>query len=163
MQAELGEFRPPASDLTPSPVIQELLSLLKHLIEPNAAEHTDVVINMIVAPLVAQVNEVSTRLGSPDSQVYLMNCLGEVIKLLQAFRETELLCKSLKGQIDSQIDRLSAEQSSWLVAQLGIGHIYTILHEKIDEPLSSVPGMDSSSLKIFSVGQFLYTCIIQEN
>jgi hypothetical protein len=138
--------------LTPSSVIQELLSLLKDLIEPNATvEHTQTVISMIITPLVSQVTEVATRLGSPDNQVYLMNCIGEVIKFLQTLPDTELLCKNLQGQIESQVDRLSAEQSSWLVAQLGIGHIYTILHEKIEDPLSSVPGMDPSSLKIFSV------------
>jgi len=155
VQAELGEFRPPSSDLTPSPVIQELLTLLKELIEPSAtAEHTLSIVIMIITPLVAQVNDVATRLGSPDHGVYLMNCLNEILKFLHTLPYTEALWKNLEGQIESQVDRLSAEQSSWLVASLGIGHIYTILHEKIEDPLSLVPGMDSSSLKIFSVIRF---------
>jgi hypothetical protein len=106
---------------------------------------------MVITPLVSQVNDVANRLGSPDQGVYLMNCVNQIIQFLKQYPNMESIHKALQGQIESQVDRLSSEQSSWLVAQLGIGHIYTILHEKIEDPLSTVPGMDAASLKIFVV------------
>lgn len=89
-----------------------------------------------------------------------MNCVNQIIEFLKLYPNTEPIHKALQGQVESQVDRLSSEQSSWLVAQLGIGHIYTILHEKIEDPLSTVPGMDAASLKIFVVSHNQSFCFI---
>lgn len=123
----------------------------------SSPQQVETLIQLVIPPLVSQVNDVANRLGSPDLGVYFCNCLNQIIQFLEKYPSTVQLRRSLKGQIDMQIDRLSTEQSSWLVAQLGIGHIYTILHEKIDDPLSNVPGMDAASLKIFVVS---HHCIV---
>lgn len=102
----------------------------------------------------ATVNDVASRLGSPDLGVYLCNCLNKINKFIDNYPETKSITNALKNQIDSQMDRLSSEQSSWLIAQLGISHMYTILSEKTDAPLSTVPGLDAASLKIFVVMSF---------
>jgi len=153
VQAELGEFRHPGSDLSPPASIKSLLAILKELLHESRnssnPEHSQTLISLIVTPLIVQINDISNRLGSPDKGVYLCNCLNEIIRILDTFVPATPIHKTLTGQIEGQIDRLSSEQSSWLVAQLGIGHIYTILHEKIDEPLSTVPGMDATSINIF--------------
>jgi len=142
----------------PSSSIIMLLQLLSELLlefssesDTKSEEQFQNLLQLVVTPLLDQVNETSNRLGSQDMAVYLCNSLGQVLKFLEPYSFAQHLCKIIRGQIDSQIDRLSSEQSSWLVAQLGMGHIYTILHEKINEPLSTVPGMDSASLKIFGV------------
>lgn len=157
VQAELGEYRPPGPDLTPSSTIEVLLKALEDILSDTtdaSQQQVDILIDLVVPPLIHQVNDVANRLGSPELGVYLCNCLNQVIQFLEKYPSTVQLRRSLKGQIDLQMDRLSSEQSSWLVAQLGIGHIYTILREKIEDPLSNVPGMDAASLKIFVVSVF---------
>ena len=154
--AELGEYPPPGPDLAPPSCIGSLMDVLKDLLQvtnDTSPEHLQSLIQMIVSPLNQSVHDISGRLGSPDSGVYLCNCLNEITKFLVNIPAAAQTNAALKGQIEAQLDRLSSDQSSWLIAQLGIGHIYTILHDKINEPLSTVPGMDSSSLKIFMVSQ----------
>ena len=56
-----------------------------------------------------------------------------------------------KAQSDAQIDTLTSEQASSLVAHLNLGPIYTILQGKDRGPLSSIPGMDPLSIKEFTV------------
>ncbi|CAG7728513.1 unnamed protein product [Allacma fusca] len=148
---EICEYRPPGPDLTPPMCISSILSVLQQLLEEskNSADHMQTLMQMVITPLVTQINNVANRLGSPDMGVYLCNCLNQINVFLEQYPHTGIIHKALKGQIETQTDRLSSEQSSWLVAQLGVGHIYTILHEKIEDPLSTVPGMDPVSLKIF--------------
>ncbi|OXA64678.1 conserved oligomeric Golgi complex subunit 6 [Folsomia candida] len=152
VQAEVGEYRPPGPDLTPSPIIQALLSLLGDLLKdtlPSSPEQAEILIQLVTSPVVSQINDVANRLGSPDMGVYLCNCLNQINIFLEIYPITKTISNTLKSQIDSQMDRLSSEQSSWLIAQLGISHMYTILNDKVETPLSTVPGMDSASLKIF--------------
>jgi len=166
VQAEVGEFRPPGPDLTPSPTIPTLLTLLRDLLKDTAntsPEQANTLISIVTTPLVSQINEVSNRLGSPDMGVYLCNCLNTISVFLDEFPNTQIITSGLKSQIETQLDRLSSEQSSWLVAQLGIGHLYTILSEQIDAPMSSVPGMDASSLKIFLVSEDFHIYHILNN
>jgi hypothetical protein len=154
VQAEVGEYRTPGPDLTPSPSISTLLDLLRDLLKDTIAaspEQAQTLITMIVTPLVNQINDVSNRLGSPDLGVYLCNCLNMINIFLSSYPNTQSITSVLKGQVDTQVDRLSSEQSSWLVAQLGIGHMYTILNEQVETPMSAVPGMDAASLRIFVV------------
>ncbi|CAL8131551.1 unnamed protein product [Orchesella dallaii] len=152
VQAELGEYRPPGPDLTPSSSIDALITVLHEILHDTtdaSPQQMNILIQLVVPPLVTQINEVANRLGSPEMGVYLCNCLNQIIQNIEKYPTTEQLRRSLKGQIEMQIDRLSTEQSSWLVAQMGVAHIFTILQEKIKDPLSNVPGMDAASLKIF--------------
>jgi len=152
VQAEVGEYRPPGPDLTPSPIIKILLALLEDLLKDTMSSSPDqaqTLIQLIVSPLVAQINDISNRLGSPDMEVYLCNCLTQISRFLETYPNTKSITGALSSQVSSQMDRLSSEQSSWLIAQLGISHMYNILNDQIDHPLSSVPGMDSASLKMF--------------
>lgn len=58
----------------------------------------------------------------------------------------------VQAQADAQIDTLTSEQASSLVANLNLGPIYTILQGREQGPLSSIPGMDPLSVKEFTVG-----------
>lgn len=118
---------------------------------PSSPEQAEILIQLVTSPVVSQINDVANRLGSPDMGVYLCNCLNQINIFLEIYPITKTISNTLKSQIDSQMDRLSSEQSSWLIAQLGISHMYTILNDKVETPLSTVPGMDSASLKIFVV------------
>lgn len=56
-----------------------------------------------------------------------------------------------KAQSDAQIDTLTSEQASSLVAHLNLGPIYNILQGRDQGPLSAIPGMDPLSIKEFTV------------
>ncbi|KAJ8944251.1 hypothetical protein NQ318_013662 [Aromia moschata] len=56
-----------------------------------------------------------------------------------------------QAHADAQIDTLTSEQVSSLVANLNLGPIYTILQDQCQEPLSRIPGMEPVDLKKFLV------------
>jgi len=62
-----------------------------------------------------------------------------------------LICSHLKAQSDAQLDTLTSEQASSLVASLNLGPVYTILQEQSKGALSSIPGMEPAGLKNFLV------------
>lgn len=67
-----------------------------------------------------------------------------------------MYANGFQAQSEAQIDTLTSEQASSLVANLNLGPIYTILQGHEQGPLSSVPGMDPLSVKEFTVsGIFL--------
>lgn len=53
-----------------------------------------------------------------------------------------------KAQSDAQIDTLTSEQASSLVANLNLGPIYTILQDHSQGPLSGVPGKSLTKQKL---------------
>lgn len=63
----------------------------------------------------------------------------------------------LQAQSDAQIDTLTSEVASSLVANLNLGPIYTILQGKEHGPLSAIPGMDPLSVKEFNVSIIFFT------
>jgi len=62
-----------------------------------------------------------------------------------------LICSYFKAQSDAQLDTLTSEQASSLVASLNLGPVYTILQEQGKGALSSIPGMEPAGLKNFLV------------
>lgn len=62
-----------------------------------------------------------------------------------------IISNMIQAQSDAQIDTLTSEQASSLVAHLNLGPIYTILQGREQGPLSSIPGMDALSVKEFTV------------
>lgn len=57
----------------------------------------------------------------------------------------------LQAQCDAQMDTLTSEQASTLVAHLSLGPIYTILQGHHSKPLSSIPAMNPSNISTFAV------------
>lgn len=106
--------------------------------------------------------------------VYLLNCMHQIqstlalyeymdqrlerLQVIEAFLYTNffiyiivILNNIFQAQSDAQIDTLTSEQASSLVAHLNLGSIYTILQGHEQGPLSSIPGMDPLSVKEFTV------------
>lgn len=57
----------------------------------------------------------------------------------------------LQAQSEAQLDTLTSQQASSLVANLNLGPIYTILQDSSHAALSTIPGMEPSNLKNFLV------------
>lgn len=76
--------------------------------------------------------------------VYLLNCLYQIQSTLTMYEYMDERMERLNGQSDAQIDTLTSEQASSLVANLNLGPIYTILQ-------SQTTKIDFNLLKNFGV------------
>lgn len=83
--------------------------------------------------------------------VYILNCLYHMQSTLAMFEYVDNRMERLQGQSDAQIDTLTSEQASSLVANLNLGPIYTLLQ-------SSSTHIDSNHLKMFMVSATAIGC-----
>ncbi|KAG9435620.1 Conserved oligomeric Golgi complex subunit 6 [Apis mellifera carnica] len=152
----LGErAEPPGNDLVPAPSVSRLLSLLNEILSVvSIAEDREKdmlqIVSCIIDPLLQEVNETASRLPTVDMAVYLLNCMHQIQSTLALYEYMDQRLERLQAQSDAQIDTLTSEQASSLVAHLNLGSIYTILQGHEQGPLSSIPGMDPLSVKEFT-------------
>ncbi|XP_038208995.1 conserved oligomeric Golgi complex subunit 6 [Zerene cesonia] len=153
VQKELSHgVKAPPLDLNPSVVVTDLVGFLRSLMNiSNNLNNSDkkVIINHILDPLLHAINETACHLSSTDMSVYTLNCIYHIQCTLSLYTILDEYNERLQAQSEAQIDTLTSEQASFLVANLNMGPIYTILQEKISGPLSAIPGMDTASLKVF--------------
>lgn len=145
----------PPVDLNPSVVVTDLVSFLRDLLSiMNVSNNFNMadkkmIITHILDPLLQAINETACHLSSTDMSVYMLNCIYHIQCTLSLYTIMDEYNERLQAQSEAQIDTLTSEQASYLVANLNLGPIYTILQEKINGPLSAIPGMDTSTLKTF--------------
>lgn len=156
IQRELSHgVKAPPSDLNPSGVVTDLVSFLRDLLASintsnsiNTAGKKIIIIHML-DPLLKAINETACHLSSTDMSVYMLNCIYHIQCTLSLYTVMDEYNERLQAQSEAQIDTLTSEQASYLVANLNLGPIYTILQERIKGPLSALPGMDTTTLKVF--------------
>ncbi|XP_058793235.1 conserved oligomeric Golgi complex subunit 6 isoform X2 [Phymastichus coffea] len=152
----LGErAEPPGTDLVPAPSVSRLLSLLNEVLSvASIAEDREkdilLIVSCIIDPLLQEVNETASRLPTVDMAVYLLNCMHQIHSTLALYEYMDQRLERLQAQSDAQIDTLTSEQASSLVAHLNLGPIYNILQGRDQGPLSSIAGMDPLSIKEFT-------------
>lgn len=98
----------------------------------------------VIDPLLLSVTESASHLPTVDMAVYLLNCLYQMQSTLAMYEYMDGRMERLQGQSDAQIDTLTSEQASSLVANLNLGPIYTILQ-------SASAQIDVNHLKMFMV------------
>lgn len=142
-------MEPPQSDLIPSPNVDKLLRLLKEILSvANMVEgrQSDVtkIVSCVIDPLLQSVTESASHLPTVDMAVYLLNCLYQIQmqSSLALYEYMDERMERLQAQSDAQIDTLTSEQASSLVANLNLGPIYTILQ-------SNSSKIDLNHLKMF--------------
>ncbi|XP_072936752.1 conserved oligomeric Golgi complex subunit 6 [Epargyreus clarus] len=153
VQKELSHgVKAPPLDLNPSFVVTDLVSFLRDLMSVtsnvNSADKK-IIITHILDPLLHAINETACHLSSTDMSVYMLNCIYHIQCTLSLYTILDEYNERLQAQSEAQIDTLTSEQASFLVANLNMGPIYTMLQEKINGPLSAIPGMDTTTLKAF--------------
>lgn len=152
----LGErAEPPGNDLVPAPSVSRLLYLLNEILSvASIAEDREKdmheIVSCIIDPLLREVNKTASRLPTVDMAVYLLNCMHQIQSTLGLYEYMDQRLERLEAQSDAQIDTLTSEQASSLVANLNLGSIYTILQGREQGPLSDIPGMDPLSVKEFT-------------
>lgn len=78
--------------------------------------------------------------------VYLLNCMYQMQSTLAMFEYVDDRIERLQAQSDAQIDTLTSEQASSLVANLNLGPIYTLLQ-------SPSTNIDVTNLNAFMVSR----------
>lgn len=134
-------------DLIPLPSVGKLLNLLKEMLSVVSmieGRQSDIktIVSCVIDPLLQYVNESAAHLPTIDMAVYILNCLYHIQSTLTMFEYIEECIERIEAQSNAQLDTLTSEQASSLVANLNLGPIYTILqnnHKKLD----------INSLKIF--------------
>lgn len=150
----LARVEAPLRDLSPTPAIIHLLAVLRDMLSTaNMSEGREMdmikIAQTILDPCLRAVNEQASRLPPTDMAVYLLNCMYSMYTCLSLYEFMDDRLERLQAQSDAQIDTLTSEQASSLVANLTLGPIYTILQDQTIGPLSLIPGMEPSNIKKF--------------
>jgi conserved oligomeric Golgi complex subunit 6 len=141
----------PQNDLAPTQSVGKLLNLLKeilsvaNMVEGRQSDITKIV-STVVDPLLKSVTQSASHLPSTDMAVYLLNNLYQMQSTLAMYEYMDL--ERLQGQSEAQIDQLTSEQASSLVANLNLGPIYTVLQQNAQF------NVDIDHLKLFMVSGF---------
>ncbi|KAB0796642.1 hypothetical protein PPYR_10703 [Photinus pyralis] len=144
----------PPRDLSPTPAINHLLSVMRDMLSTasmSEGRETDMgkIVQCVLDPLLRAVNEQSSRLPPTDMAVYMLNCMYAMQTCLSLYEFMDDKLERLQAQSDAQLDTLTSEQASSLVANLNLGPIYTILQDHAHAPLSGIPGMEPGNLRNF--------------
>lgn len=142
-------LEPPNNDLIPSHSVTRLLSTLKEILSVASmveSRQTDItkIVSCVIDPLLHSITESASHLPTVDMAVYILNCLYHMQSTLGMFEYVDSRMERLQAQCDAQIDTLTSEQASSLVANLNLGPIYTLLQ-------STSKDIDPNHLKMFMV------------
>lgn len=96
----------------------------------------------MVDPLLRSVTESASHLPTVDMATYLLNCLYQMQSTLAMYEYVDERMERLQAQSEAQLDTLTSEQASSLVANLNLGPIYTLLQ-------SNAAQIDVAHMKMF--------------
>ena len=147
--------RTPGQDLAPTQSTIALLSLLKDLLNSTTVidekpEQHEEIVSSILDPLCASLSLSVSSFPSTDQDVYLLNSLYQIHTTLSLFKFSDARLGKLENEMDLHIDTLSSEQTSSLIAILGLHSICTMMASNQEQkPLSQIEGMDAKALRTF--------------
>lgn len=122
------------ADLAPPPSVRRLLTMLKELLSvANMVEgRQDItkIVSCVVDPLLQTITEHASHLPAIDMAVYFLNVLYEIIGTLAVYEFIDERMERLRCTCDAQIETLTSEQASSIVAHLNLGPIYTVLQSQ---------------------------------
>jgi hypothetical protein len=152
----------PRHDLAPTASTHALLALLRETLSGSSVvdeqqDQLQEIVSAVVDPLLDSLESLASSLPSADQDVFLLNSLYQINLTLSVFHFNEARLQSLQQDMQLRLDTLASEQTSNLVANLGLQPICTLVaaSETAEEtprrqpPLSQVPGMDEESLRQF--------------
>lgn len=123
------------ADLSPPASVKKLLTMLKELLSvANMVEgrQQDIqkIVSSVVDPLMQSMTEQASHLPAIDMAVFFLNVLYEIIGTLGVYEFIEERLEKMNGSCEAQIETLTSEQASSIVAHLNLGPIYTVLQSK---------------------------------
>lgn len=140
-------LEPPQRDLVPPSSVGRLLNILKEILSVATmvdGRQSDItkIVSCVIDPLMQSVQESASHLPTIDMAVYLLNCLYHMQSTLAVYEYMDERVERLQAQSEAQMDTLTSEQASSLVANLNLGPIYTILQNNQNK-------IEANLLKIF--------------
>uniref|UniRef100_A0A1Q3F6J5 Conserved oligomeric Golgi complex subunit 6 n=1 Tax=Culex tarsalis TaxID=7177 RepID=A0A1Q3F6J5_CULTA len=140
-------LEPPSTDLVPSLSVGRLLNLLKEILSVASmveGSQSDIIkiVSCVIDPLLQSIQESASHLPTTDMAVYLLNSLYQIESVLTIYEYMDERLERLQAQSDAQLDTLTSEQASSLVANLNLGPIYTVLQ-------SSATQIEQRHLQLF--------------
>ena len=123
------------ADLAPPPSVRKLLTMLKELLSvANMVEgrQQDIqkIVSCVVDPLLQTITEQASHLPAIDMAVYFLNVNYEIMGTLAVYEFIDERMERLNATCDAQIETLTSEQASSIVAHLNLGPIYTVLQSQ---------------------------------
>ena len=123
--SRMGMEHLPSQDLSPTPNTLALLSLLKELLNSTTVleekpEQNEEIVNSILDPLLASVASSVASFPSIDQDVYQLNSLYQIHTTLSLFKYNDIKLQKLEQDMNLHLDTLSSEQTSSLIANLGL-------------------------------------------
>ena len=119
------------------------------VIEERPEQHEEIV-SSILDPLSQSLTMSVSSFPSTDQDVYLLNSLYQIHMTLSLFKFNDSRLTKLENEMDLHIDTLSSEQTSNLIANLGLQPICSMIaSNQSQKPLSQVENMDSKALRAF--------------
>lgn len=142
-------LEPPQSDLVPPQSVGKLLNILKEILSVASmveSRQNDItkIVSCVLDPLLQSITESASHLPTVDMAVYMLNAFYQMQTTLTMYEYMDQRMERLQAQCDAQIDTLTSEQASSLVANLNLGPIYTILQSS-----TGSIDIDLNHLKIF--------------
>lgn len=127
----------PGQDLNTTPNTLGLLSLLKELLNSTTVleekpEQNEEIVNAILDPLINSLNSSVASFPSIDQDVYLLNSLYQIHTTLSLFKFNDTKLQKLEQDMNLHLDTLSSEQTSSLIANLGLQTICSMTKENQD-------------------------------
>lgn len=160
----LEKMEPPMNDLSPTPGVNSILNFLTEILPigcftETKQHNTNCIMKYTLEPLLHILNITASRLSTVDMAVYLLNCFHQLDNALSNYEYIDEWLDRMRMEMESQIDTLTSEQTNYLVVQLNLSPVYSILQNQGKTPLSQLPGMDEQNLKILlnSVGKYAFT------
>lgn len=138
------------ADLVPPQSVRQLLNILKEILSvANMVEGRQVdiqkIVSCVVDPLLQSLTEQAIHLPCIDMSVYFLNFLYQIQSALAMYEFMDERLERLNAQCDAQIETLTSEQASSIVANLNLGPIYTVLQSEDSNKF------DTHHLKLFMV------------
>lgn len=123
------------ADLAPPSSVKKLLTMLKELLSvatmvEGRQQDVQKIVSCVVDPLLLAITEQASHLPAIDMAVYFLNVLYDIIGTLGVYEFIDERMERLSATCDAQIETLTSEQASSIVAHLNLGPIYTVLQSQ---------------------------------
>jgi len=127
-------------------LLRAVLSSHSHSVVEDSAQDLPTILTTVADPLIKQLQAIASNIPSQDAAVFLVNNFHQLRSTLSLYHATESKLGELSKQIDSCLTSLSKEQSSHLLASLGLSHVPELLSNRDGTPLCTVPGLQPASV-----------------
>ncbi len=152
-----------AHDLAPTPSTMALLMLLRETLSGSSVvderpEQLQEIVGAIADPLMESLQSLAAPFPTTDRDVFLLNSLYQIHLTLSLFQSNDARLASLASEIQLHLDTLASEQTSCLIANLGLQPVCSMVadferrrKEESGLSLAQMSGMDQATLKEFLV------------